>query len=132
MSEIPPTLPFHLAKVYGTKPAPRPAQPTQPFPKINTSNKSATEIKPAAIRPTAQPTDTQQLSKPTERIAKLIAAKVNTPALADDPVQPRPANATPQQDKPAFQLYSRPADRNIAATRIQEQLNLGSSLDTSG
>jgi hypothetical protein len=139
---IPPTLPFHLHKAYGT-PTPQPTQRTITVRPVSTTAPAqpATIAQPAA-RPTSPtpPTDTTTLASAVEakarsaRIASLVAAKVDTPAVDTGFPRPTAAVAQPRASERAsdragaLPFYRHPSDANRVATEIA----IGRSLDAKG
>ncbi len=102
------SIPMHIARAYGVKPAatttPAPAPaPTPPAARVQQSDAYA----PATA------------AQPNQRIEALVAGQVNQPI--DFAPSPAPQSAV-------LQLYTRAADRIEAGTAVQ----LGRSLDVSG
>lgn len=146
MSEIPPTLPFHLARAYGATPA---AQAQFSPQARELAGNSVAKI--GAAEPTRAP-DQVDLSRvtgrATERINRLVAATVDQlPPASDIAAQalrqtlPQASAHTsarlgadmvettpPQRQAESLPMYRHPADRNTAATLV----DLGRSLDVTG
>ncbi len=137
---IPPTLPFHLHKAYGT-PTPQPTQRTITVRPVSTT----APAQPAAIaqpntRPADRPADSTVLASTVEakarsaRIASLVAAKVDTPAVDTGFPRPTAAVAQPRASERAsdragaLPFYRHPSDANRVATEIA----IGRSLDAKG
>ena len=112
-----PTMPFHLARAYGVRPAnaPAPTAPGDPAPP------------PGPARPAAEPSGVGGVegAAPMRRpdvVQRLVAGAV--PGRIDfSGAEPRPAPDA------ALPMYRHPADRNAAATGV---LLAGRSLDVSG
>lgn len=103
MEGIPPTIPFHLAKAYGVRPA------------ANAPRATSSVEQVAAPRAPAGPASQKHVSP---EVAKLIAGRVpGAIDFTDD--APKPSAET-------LPFYRHPADRNAAATAI----DLGRALDT--
>jgi len=122
MDAIPPTIPFSVAKAYGVK-APAKTVTVQPV------GPGTTPVsKPVAKALIAPQVDAATLTTKTltKKIASLVAAKVDVPAVAT-PVKPiTAAPVTSPADALAF--YRRPTDAVDVATEIA----VGRSLDTQG
>ncbi len=108
---IPPTIPFHVAQAYGV-PVSRANSPADRVAAAAAGAGSISGVASASIGPASKlPTPAQ----------KLVGATV--PGRVDF------SGETPQQvTASAFALYTRPADKNAAATAVQ----IGRSLDVRG
>jgi hypothetical protein len=122
MDPIPPTLPFHLAKAYGVRPA---AKPTD-RPAI-----TVTPVAPGVDRVDGvrAPADTADLAttRKAEAIRQRLVAGVVPGGVAFENGTARATAPTPERAA-AIPFYRHPADKNAAATAI----DLGARLDTRG
>lgn len=144
---IPPTLPFHLHKAYGTPPTTTTTTTTTPPQRTITVRPVAATgpvVQTASARPTdrtADRTDPTVLAAAVEakartaRIASLVAARVGTPAV--DTGFPRPTRAVAVAQPRATEgkamadslpFYRHPSDAHRVATEIA----IGRSLDAKG
>jgi len=108
--DIPPTLPFHLARAYAAGSGVSPRSFSRPE-----ARGSGTRAGPA------NSIDSVELSSMRPGINRLVAAKV--PGLAD--FAP-PAASSP--DGSSFPMYRHPADKNAAATGV----SVGKFIDLNG
>ena len=99
--KITPSIPFHVARAYGTRPT---AAPTST----------------PALKPTAPVAPTRSATTPPEGVQQLIAGRVARPVDFDDVSTPAAPAGAPQ----AYQLYNRAADKLEAAVRVGTTLDL--------
>jgi hypothetical protein len=104
---IAPTMPHHVARAYGVRPAP------------SGSAGVAGSIQPAA--PAPQPTSGQ-----SEGVRRLVAAVV--PGGVEFTATGQPASARQPGGSVPLAMYRHPADKNAAATAV----NVGRRLDVHG
>lgn len=126
MDPIPPTLPFHLAKAYGVKPA----SPARAAVTVTPIAPGVDRIDTA--RPATSGTDKADLAsaKKTATLRERLVAAVVPGGVSFENGSARPSTPVvrtgPATDRLPF--YRHPADKNAAATAI----DLGSRIDTSG